>query len=111
MEPAPQDLRTLAICHYIYAGVTAFGGLAIMAVMFMFGAFGQMAARDGSEPPPAVFFGMMVAVLGAVLIFVLGYAIATAYTGYFLTRRRHYLFCMILSGLHCASVPFGTILG
>ena len=31
--------------------------------------------------------------------------------GRFLAHRRHYLFCLVMAGIECVLMPFGTVLG
>jgi hypothetical protein len=32
-------------------------------------------------------------------------------TGRFLARRKHWLFCLVMGGIECLFMPFGTVLG
>jgi hypothetical protein len=47
------------------------------------------------------------------LALLLGWTMAalTAVAGRSLTRRRRYTFCLVIAGLLCLWMPFGTILG
>ena len=46
-------------------------------------------------------------------MFLFGWAFAAcvAYAGRCLNERRHYTFCMVMAGIACMFMPFGTILG
>jgi hypothetical protein len=106
------DLRLLAIFHWVLAALTAlfavFPGLYIgLGVAMLRGGFG---ASHGEPPPPVVgwfMIGIGVALVLAALLF----AALLAVAGWFVGARRHWLYCMIVAGLACALFPFGTALG
>jgi hypothetical protein len=61
---------------------------------------------------PFALFGLMFTIIPAIMI--LGgwaFAICLALAGYFLSKKRHYLFCMVMAGICCVFMPFGTVLG
>jgi hypothetical protein len=45
------------------------------------------------------------------MVLSIGVATLEILTGVFLTRHRNRLFCLIMAGITCLSVPLGTILG
>jgi hypothetical protein len=61
---------------------------------------------------PPEFLGWIFAVLGSVL-FVIGIAmtICILIAGRSLALRQHYSFALVIAGIECLFVPFGTILG
>jgi hypothetical protein len=106
-------LNLLSIFHYVVGGLTGlfscmpfmhvFMGLALLS-----GKFGE--GSGGSAPPP--FMGWMFVITGSVVI-LFGWLIAASIliAGGRLKRRRSRLFCMIVAGIECMFMPFGTILG
>ena len=63
-------------------------------------------------PPPPAFIGWLFAIIGGTIIavgWIFAGFIATA--GRFLAKRRHYLFCLIVAGVECLVMPYGTVLG
>ena len=52
-----------------------------------------------------VVFGLVAIVLGLIL------AIAIICSGRFLSQRKHYTFCLVMAGVECIFMPFGTVLG
>jgi hypothetical protein len=63
------------------------------------------------ESTPALF-GWFLVVFAAMFI-VLGWTFAAFVltTGRFLARRKHYMFCLVMGGVECIFMPFGTVLG
>ncbi len=78
-------------------------GIAIVA-----GAFDDV---DNGNPPPA-FFGWIFIILAAVFILCgLVMAICVAIAGRRLGRNRSYTYCLVIAGIECIFMPFGTVLG
>ena len=108
-----KHLDLLGLFHYILAGITAFFsclpfihvliGLAMISGKFFEG-------PNGSGPPP--FFGWIFVIIGSVFI-LLGWCLAVFMfvTGKKLKRRSDRMFCMVVAGVECIFMPFGTILG
>jgi hypothetical protein len=108
-----EHLRLLSTLHYVYAGVSAFFacipiihfavGMVLITNPSMFG--------TGKNAPPE-FIGYLFAIIGALAV-VVGWtvAICSFFVGRFLARRRHRLFCLIVSGVNCTMMPLGTALG
>lgn len=108
-------LRTLAICHYIWGGLTiAFSSIfiihVILGIAMMSGAIPPPAG--GTGPPPPTWMGLVFAGFGGALV-VLGWTtgILTIYSGRCLVNRRRRTFSLVMAGVNCISVPFGTLLG
>lgn len=106
-----QNLRLLSIFHYVAAGLAALFSLfpifhVVIGFMMVLGKL-----DDGSNPPPALF-GWMFVFFGLALI-VGGFVFAAcyAYAGRCLARRRHYTYCLVMAGIGCMFMPFGTVLG
>ncbi len=113
---APRDdLRLLSIFHFILAGVTALFSLfpllhVGLGVAMLAGALDGSGSGRGDAPPP--FVGWMFILIGAALIVGgLGFAVLLFLAGRFLRAQRHWLFVMVVAGLSCAFMPFGTVLG
>jgi hypothetical protein len=108
-----EHLRLLTIFYYAYAAIIALFAcfplihLAIGILLLTHpGVFGE-----GKNAPPT-FIGYLVTILAAAFILI-GWACAgcSFLVARFLGRRKQYLFCQIVSGANCLSVPFGTALG
>ena len=108
-----KNLNLLAIFHYILGGLTilfscipfihVFIGLAIISGKFF-------EDSNGSKPPSVV--GWLFVIMGTVFI-LLGWSIAVCMiiAGKKLKRHKSRLFCMVIAGIECMFMPFGTVLG
>ncbi len=107
-----QYLKLLSIFHYVVGGITALFAcfpifhLAIGLGM-MFGGFGPP-----DEQVPFRLFGLVFTMIPACII-LLGWVLAGSMvaTGYFLSSRQRYMFCLVVAGVECIFIPFGTVLG
>ena len=107
-----QHLKLLSLFHYIVGGLTAFFSCFAL-IHLVFGIVMIVAPESfdsGDTPPP--FLGWLFALIGGSIILfgwtLAGFVIAA---GRFLTRRKHYMFCMVIAGIECMVMPFGTVLG
>lgn len=110
-----EHLRLLSIFHYVVAGLAALFAL-FPVFHLIFGIFMILApqkfAGNGQEQSPLALMGWFFVVFASVFI-MLGWTIAALIltTGRFLARRRHYQFCLVMAGIECLFMPFGTVLG
>ena len=122
MQPPPipnkdaENLRTLAICHYVVSGLSLLGlgflGLHYSIMRMVFDN-PQMWEKAKSPPPfnPDEFlhFFQWFYLLFGVLIVVSG--ILTLMAGRFIHRRVNRTFSIVIAGFNCLHFPFGTLLG
>lgn len=79
-----------------------------MGIAIVVGGFDEF---DHGEPPPA-FFGWMFIIFPAIFIlFGLAMAVSVAIAGRRLGRNRSYTYCLVIAGIECIFMPFGTVLG
>ncbi len=114
MDKDKEHLRLLSIFHYVVGGIAAlFSSVFIIHLIIGIVAVvspESMADKDGTVPP--VLFGWMFLLFGSAAILMgWAFAICLIFAGRFLAKRKNYLFCMIIAGLSCLNMPFGTILG
>lgn len=113
MNSDEEQLRLLSIFHYIVGGLTGLFALipTLHLVIGLFLVIGpRHSLRSGDAPPIImglffVFFALVAITLGLIL------AIAIICSGRFLSRRKHYTFCLVVAGVECIFMPFGTVLG
>ncbi|MGC1378787.1 MAG: hypothetical protein WA821_21325 [Anaerolineales bacterium] len=109
-----QHLQLLSIFHYVIAGFAAlFACFPIIHVVIGIGLFMMgITQSQQTEAFPMVLVGLIFAVVGGTIILV-GWVFAAciALAGRFLSQRKHRMFCLVMAGIECTSVPFGTILG
>lgn len=129
MEPPPipskdaEHLRTLAICHYVVAGLSVFGiGFLLLHYSFMKMFFAnpklweeQSKAMEKSgavmpfNPAELLQIFQWFYLIAGVWIVVSG--VLTFMSGRCLHRRTHRTFSIVIAGLNCLHFPFGTALG
>ena len=110
MTEDEKNLDLLAIFHYIVGGFTALFSCfflihVAMGIAMLGGAF------DGKDAPPKVmawFFILFPAAFIAMGWTLAGFVIAA---GRRLKRRASRTFCLVVAGVECVLMPFGTVLG
>jgi hypothetical protein len=113
MSQDEDHLRLLSIFHYVVAGLAGLFALfpifhLIIGLMFIL-APSKFAGKG--EPPPA-FFGWFFVIFASVFI-TLGWVFAgfVFTAARLLAKRKHYMFCLVMAGVECVFMPFGTVLG
>lgn len=104
-------LGWLPLMFWVSGGV----GLLFSLYFLMYVAIGVMiatapSASDGSAPPD--FFGWMFAgigLVGFVLVATLG--VLRIMSGFWIRKRRHRAAIMVIAGISCLEIPYGTLLG
>ena len=110
MTEDERHLDLLAIFHYVVGGLTALFSCVFllhvaMGIAMLCGAF------DGKGAPPkllAWFFILLPAIFIIAGWTLAGFIIAA---GRKLRRRESRTFCLVVAGLECILMPFGTVLG
>ena len=110
MTEDEKNLDLLALFHFVVGGLTALFACfplihVAVGLAMVFGNF------DSPHPPPAMV-GWLFVVLGGFFI-LCGWALAIAIlvAGAKLKKRRSRTYCLVVGGLECMMMPFGTILG
>ena len=110
MNQDEEHLRLLSIFHYVVGGLTALCAcipiihLAIGLAMF----FGVFPDDDDATP----FIGLFIVVIaGCFILAGWSLAICLILAGGYLKNRKHYTFCLVIAGISCMLMPFGTVLG
>jgi hypothetical protein len=112
-----EHLRLLSIFHYVVSGFAALFAL-IPIFHLIFGLFMILAPEKfgghghAQEQPPLALMGWFFVIFAAVFI-TIGWTFAAFVlaAGRFLARRKHYMFCLVMGGVECLFMPFGTVLG
>ncbi len=114
----PQDdaehLRLLSLFHYTVAGIAALFSLfpvihLVFGLALVTGAFDNPRRPDTHADEFVGWFFVLFAL--AWIVCGLAFAACLAFAGRFLRRRRHYTYCLVLAGIACMFMPFGTVLG
>ncbi len=112
-----EHLKLLSIGYMVSAGMSAFFSLfgllyAFMGVMLgtAFTAKTDAAVRAGQGPP--AFIGWFLGIIGFVIfLLMITLAILKFLTARCIKRRRSRIFCMVVAGISCLGIPYGTLLG
>ena len=108
-----QHLHILSIFHYVVGGLTAL--FACFPIFHLLMGLAMLTGKFGPAPDeefPFQLFGLMFTLIPAAIIltgWVLAGCIVAA--GYFLSKRSRYTYCLVMAGVECIFIPFGTVLG
>ena len=110
MSQDSEHLKLLAIFHCVVAGMAALFAC-IPFIHFFMGlalATGVFPDTDSEAQPIGIFIMVF-----AGLFILAGWTLATfiAVTGRSLQARKRYTFCLVMAGVECIFMPFGTVLG
>jgi hypothetical protein len=116
-----EHLRILTIAYYVAGGFTAlfscfflihFAFMLAMGIGMLVGGI-PPAHHGGSndQAPPAIIFFILAAVFGGIILLGWTFGAAQIYVGRCLRDRRHFIFVLVIAGLECVSMPWGTALG
>jgi hypothetical protein len=112
-----EHLRLLSLGYIISAAMTAIGTL--FALLYVFAGFVVMGvlsrhpnlAGSSGQMSPA-FIGWIITGIGlGIFLVTLALAAAKFRAGICIKRRKSRTFCMVMAGISCLGVPYGTILG
>ena len=109
-----EHLKLLGLGYLVSALLSA--GFSLLGLVYggmglVFGRAIADAPTSTGQPPPE-FLGWFFAVFGAVFFVAMIIAATLKFLVYrWLGERRHRVFCMVVAGLSCLEVPWGTALG
>jgi amino acid transporter len=108
-------LKLLAIFHYIVGGVMiAFSSLAIIYIVLgiLMIADPDMLRGTNDKTGPPLFVGYLFAIMGGVFL-VVGWTTGglILYSGRCLQKRKKRMLSLVVGGIACLFMPFGTLLG
>lgn len=111
------NLKTLSIFHYVVAGVIALFACfpiihLIIGLSFLTGAIPEPPSQPNQPDFPIKLFGLMFTIIPLIII-IGGWALAisTFIAGRKLAKQQGYIFCLVVAGILCTFMPFGTVLG
>jgi hypothetical protein len=105
-----EHLKLLSIFHYVVAGLVAI--FACVPLIHLFVGAGLATGTFDDTPDEARLVGVGLMVFAGLFILTgWAMAVAIALAGRNLGRRRSYTFCLVVAGVECVIMPFGTVLG
>jgi hypothetical protein len=113
MTQDEDHLRLLSIFHYVVGGLAVL--FALFPVIYLVLGLIMVFAPDkftGQGGPPPAFIGWFFVAFAALFI-LLGwvFAVLVLLSGRFLGRRKRHRYCLVMAGVECLFMPFGTVLG
>jgi hypothetical protein len=117
MNQDNEQIKILSIFHYVVAGLAALIACIpivhlTIGISILTGGFFAKDFTAGDSTFPVNFFGMLFTIIPLIIILSgWAFAICLAVAGNFLSKQKHYLFCLIMAGIACVFTPFGTVLG
>ncbi|MCM2314307.1 MAG: hypothetical protein NDJ92_04030 [Thermoanaerobaculia bacterium] len=112
MDQNEEHLRLLSIFHYVVAAFAALFALfplihLVIGIAILTGSF----PSDGIDSEARWVGGFFVAFASVWILAGTAFAVAVFLAGRNLARRTRYTFCLVVGGIECMFVPFGTVLG
>ncbi|WP_133500282.1 hypothetical protein [Cognatilysobacter terrigena] len=105
-----RQLHLLGLFHFIAAGLIGLFSL-FPLIHVAIGIAAINGSLDATNPPPPLF-GWMFLLIGSFLVLCgLVTAGLVAYAGRCLRARRRHTLCLVIAGVECMFMPFGTVLG
>jgi len=113
MNQDQEHLRLLSVFHYVLGGIVALVAL-FPLIHLMFGLFMVVLSagvESGDQAPPALVGWIFVIVAATLMALGWTLAVLIIFSGRFLGRQKHYMYCLVIAGFECLMMPLGTVLG
>lgn len=109
MKQDLEHIKLLAIFHYVVAGMAALFAC-IPFIHFFMGLALATGTLDADPEVKPIGIGIMIF---AGLFILAGWTLAAliAFSGRSLQTHKRYTFCLVMGGVECIFMPFGTVLG
>lgn len=113
MTQDEQHLQLISIFYYIIAAMA--GLLALIPVIHLTIGIalvsGAFPADNGGEHTPEFVGWIFIGVASLLIVLGVVIAVCSVAVARYISRRRHYTFCIVAAALACLFMPLGTILG
>ncbi|MFA6956513.1 MAG: hypothetical protein WC538_11640 [Thermoanaerobaculia bacterium] len=113
MSQSEEHLRLLSIFHYVVAALASLFALfpLIHLVIGLAILSGRFPGKSTGGDDIRWLGGFFVAFASVWIVMGLSFAACVIVAGRSLAKRTRYTFCLVMAGLECMFVPFGTVLG
>jgi hypothetical protein len=108
-----QHLRLLSVFHYVVAAIAVlFGCFPLIHLAFGIAMLSGVLPAQPNDPVSSAFAGWLFITVAVIIIAAAwSFAAVLLFAARYLREHRHYLFCLVVAGLECVFMPFGTVLG
>lgn len=112
-----EHLRLLSLGYMVSAATTAFFSIfglmyAVMGIVMSKFTFPQQGAGTPATKAPPAFLGWIITGIGiGIFLVMIILAAAKLRTAFCIKHRKSRTFCMIVAGISCLAIPYGTALG
>ncbi|MEP6925391.1 MAG: hypothetical protein ABI954_13065 [Pyrinomonadaceae bacterium] len=111
-----EHLRLLSIFHYVVGGIIAFFACfplihLTMGLFFLFAPLPENPQKPGDAAVLKVMGAFFVIIPAIIILIGWTLAILTIIAGRKLSKHQSYTYCLIVAGIVCVFMPFGTVLG
>jgi len=110
-----EHMKMLSIFYYVFGGLSCFGSLFGAFYIVMGTVFSRILAKSAASSsggtPPAEMGWIFIAIGIFITIACIIMGVGSILTGRWISARKNKTFCLIVAGISCLSVPFGTVLG
>ncbi len=110
MNQDTEQLRLLSIFHYVISGLAAL----FSAIPLLYIVLGTVMRRGdfGHQDKVGRLIGGFITALGAgVFLAIIIYVVCMVMAAIYLREHKHHTFCLVMAGISCVFMPFGTVLG
>jgi hypothetical protein len=112
MNQNVDHLKLLSVFHYIVAGLAALFSLFPTIHLAVGIAMVSGVMKDAKDPFPLALMGWLFIIFASCFILCgLTFATCLFMAGRYLQNRKRYTFCLVMAGIACMFMPFGTVLG
>lgn len=113
MNENMQHLKLLSVFHYVVGGLAALFACfpifhLVIGIVFI---AASSTGKCNGEMPPAIVGWLFVTIASFIILMGWSCAILIIFAGRCLARRIHYLYCLVIAGVECLFMPYGTVLG
>jgi len=112
MTKDESQLNLISIFYYVVAAIAGlFSCMPFIHITIGIAMLSGVMDSSSGEAPPE-FLGWIFIIVGALVVMMgFTYTVLLILTGRWLSQRRRYTFCIVMAGVSCMFMPFGTILG
>ena len=113
MDQDLNHIKILSVFHYVLGGLVGLFGCMPFLHLFMGILFiaGSMNSDTNGDAAPA-FVGWIFIIIPCIIISLFwGLAGCIIAAGCCLGKQKKYMYCLVMAGIECLFMPFGTVLG